>query len=405
MIRKTALLVLTVLTSIAFSGCDSNLIPSMEEIDQFQIVEVVGIDKCAEDPSKVEVTFISKLEKSTSGNSGWGGGGGSTIVTISSSKGADVFDAEREIKAHSDNKTFLGHVDYFLIGEDAAKEDFTKYFDFINRDHETRLSPKVYITKGCSAKEFIFTTSTGDKFIADRLKNIPSDIDLLSNIDQVKILDVSAMLNNPNEATIIPALRIKEIKDEKLTGGDMPERDICESGYAVIKNFKLAGYISDTYSRGYNFLVNKVESCPVSVKDSTGLYVGLEVIDANTKMEAEFNGDTLEKVIYTTHVTCNLQEQQSREKITDQSTIENLCTNASEIIKAEMEKVIGLSKEYKTDCTRLSEKIEMQHPLKWKKIKDRWNEIYPDLIIEVVVKTDMARTYDIREPNGYQMES
>ena len=400
MSRKISFFIVFILTSLALSGCETELLPAMQEIDQFQIVQVVGIDKNTESSDLVEVTFISQLKKVSTGK----GQEGNQLVTVLSSTGPTVFDAERKLKAHSDKIIFLGHVNYFIIGEEAAKEDFSKYFDFINRDHEIRLSPKVFISKGCSAKELINETSSGDRFITDRLKNINSDISLLSNTDQVRIIDVSAMLDNLNAATIIPTLKCEPIRDEKMTG-DMPEKDIKMCGYAVIKDFKLTGFIDEDRSRGYNFLVNKVKSCPISVPDLSGKYVGLEVINAKTKVEAHFKGDQLEGVTYNTHITSNIQELQSRKNIFTENAIQDLCSKQSEIMKAELEQVIGITKELKIDCLNLGQIIEMQHPLKWEHIKDKWKEIYPNLKIEIVVKSDIQRTYDIREPNGYQMGS
>lgn len=381
------------------SGCKSDIFPAGREIDQFEMVQVVGIDRSAEDPSMAEVTFISQIERGSSGKSE----GGIRQVTVKSSTGPTVFDAERKIKAHSDKLVFLGHVDFFIIGEAAAEEDFTKYFDFINRDHEMRLSPKVFIAKGCSAKDLIFNTSSSDKFIMDRLKNIEFDRALLSNIDQVRIIDVQGMLDNTNEATVIPALKQESIRDEFFTG-KTPKTDLATGGYAVIRDFKLVGYISDIHSRGYNFLVNKVKSCPVSVKDSSGQYVGLEVIQSKTKVEAHFNGDRLEGITYKTNVMSNIEEQQSRDNIYTQSALLDLASKQSEAIRAEMIEAIDLSKEFKTDCFGLGQEIRMHHPLKWEHIKDNWSEIYPDLKIDVVVESEIERTYDIREPNGYQME-
>ena len=67
-----------------------------------------------------------------------------------------------------------------------------------------------------------------------------------------------------------------------------------------------------------------------------------------------------------------------------------------------MEDVIKTSKDLKTDCIGLGEKIRMQNPYKWEKIKDKWTEIYSELKIEVQVESQIVRSYDIILPNGYQ---
>lgn len=394
MLKKIASIIIIIVTNIALSGCESHFLPTRDEIANYNIIQAIGIDISTEDPSQMEVTFISRLEKAE----------GTSIIEIYSSTGPTIFEAQRKLKLHSDKKMFVGHVDYFLIGEDAAKENFTKYFDFVSRDQEIRLSPKVFIIKDCTAKEMINNTCVKDKFIVERLKGIEDDIGTMSNTNEVKILDIAAMLDNEDAATIIPALKCGETRNQKTTG-EMPNIEIVISGYAVIKDFKLVGYIDETHSRGYNFLTNKVGSSAISVPDFSGEFVAFEVIKSKTKLEAHFKGNQLEGVTYKTHIISNIDEQHSRANIFTETAIQDLCTKQSEMMKAEMSQVISISQELKTDCTNLGQEIKMQHPLKWEHIKDNWNEIYPNLKIEIDVESEIARTYDIREPNGYKEES
>ncbi len=334
------------------------------------------------------------------------GSGGEKIHNIISASGPSVFEAQRKLKAHSSKILYFGYVDYFLIGEDAAKEDFGKYMDYISRNENIRFTPKIYVVSGCSAKTFINQTASTDKYLGDWLENIKSDIDLLSNFSEVKVITVMNMLDNSDSsAGIIPVIKCVEIENETIVGGELPEKDASTSGYAVIKDFKLIGFIEEEYSRGYNFLVDKVKSAPITVEDFSGQNVALELLYENTKVQAKFSGDTLEGVTYKTAVEANIAEQLSRANIWTQNEIENLGTKLSEIVKGEMEQVIAKSKEFQIDCTDLGEQIRMQHPYKWEKLKDQWREIYPDLDIQIQVETKLRRSYDIREPNGFEAGS
>lgn len=387
---RKAVIPLFVVLCIALSGC-GGLLPSGEEIEAYDTIEVLGVDVSEEDPSQIEVSLISKAEK---------GSGGMTVKTFWAS-GPTAFEAQREVRASEDKVTFLGYVDYVLIGEKAAQEDFTKYFDYFVRDHETRFSPKVFIVRDCSVKELMNQTSSSEMFLANRLRNIVSGAGILANTAKVNVIEVMGMLDSKYAPTIIPALKCEEVKGHKING-DLPEKAVVADGYAIIKDCKLVGFIEDEAAMGYNFLTNKVESCPISVGDPGGGYVALEVIDAKTKVEAHFSGDKLEGVTYKTNITNNIPEQQSREKITTRAGTEYMSSEQSQIVKALMENVLKTSKELKADCTGLGEKIRMMHPYKWEKIKDKWTEIYPELKIDVVVESKIARTYDIILPNGYQ---
>jgi len=394
--KKQTAISIVVLLCISLSGC-KGFLPTGNEIEAYDAIQIIGFDISEDDPTQIEVTLASKVEKGSSE-----GGGSVTIKTVSES-GPTAFEAQRKIRAKEEKITFLGYVDYVLIGETAAKTDFTKYFDYFVRDHETRQSPHVFIVKGCTAKEMIEKTSSKTLFIADRLSNIISSADIMGNTGNVRVIDVAGMLDNKDAATIIPAIKCGEAENQKRSG-EMPEKVIVTAGFAIIKDFKLTGYIEGSGTLGYSFLVNKVSSCPISVQDYTGAYVGLEVIGSQTKAEARFNGDKLEGVTYKTSIRNTIPEQQSRVQINTKYALDDLDSKESEYVKTLMEKVIDTSKKYRTDCFGLGEKIRMQYPYKWEKIKDNWSEIYPDLAIDVDVEAEIKRSYDINLPNGYQEE-
>jgi len=395
MIRKI-MVPIFVLLSFLLSGCKS-ILPQGTEIEKFDAMQVVGFDVSEEDPSQIEVTLITKVDKSSDG------GSGVTIKTISES-GLTVFEAQRKLRAKEEKITFMGYIDYVLIGEKAAREDFTKYFDYFVRDHETRLSPIVFIVKDGTAKDMITKTSSTKLFITDRISNILNGADLLGNTEKVKIIDAMGMLDNKLAATILPALKCEKPKNQKRTG-EMAEKVITAAGFAIINDFKLAGYIDENSALGYSFITNKVSSCPISVKDNTGGYMGLELVSSKTNVEAKFNEDRLEEVTYKTSFTSAVPEQQSRANIYTKDGIDDLCLKQSEYVKSLMEDAISISKENKKDCLGLAGKIQMRYPYKWEKIKDQWNEIYPNLAIHVVVESNIARTYDIVKPNGYWGEN
>lgn len=388
-----------VLLCAVLTGCRGNFLPASNELDQFEIVQVVGIDKSAEDPSQVEVTFIIQTKTQSSGK----GSQGSAVITVMSSTGPTVFDAARRLKASCDKIIYFGQVDYFLIGEEAAREDFSKFYDLVQRGPEIRLSAKIYLIRDTSAKEFLEVTSSGEKFIADRLEGLKTDIDLLSNTSEATVIDVTSMLDQRTSATIIPALRSVDTENKKSTG-QLPEKDIQIGGYAVIKDFKLVGFLDADIARGYNFLTGRVSSCPVNVTDSTGAYVSLELIRSNTEVKAQFDGDTLAGVTYRIHAFSNIEEQHSRANIYTDRELEELADKQSAVLREAMVRVIEASQEFQVDCTGLGQAVSLHHPFRWDKLRDSWAQIYPGLKIEIEVESEIARSYDIVEPNGFETE-
>jgi spore germination protein KC len=189
---KAAVLIIAAAICLALSGCGANFLPTREEIDEYEIVQAVGVDKCEQDPSQVEVTFVRRSKK--------GGGsmdGGGDLISILSGTGKTFFEAQRKIKATASKTLFFGYVDYFLFGEEAAKEDLHKYFDLIERNHEIRLSPRIYIVRGGTAKELLFKSSSKDRYIGEKLQSIKKGREYLSDTFEVRVIDVAGMLDSP----------------------------------------------------------------------------------------------------------------------------------------------------------------------------------------------------------------
>jgi spore germination protein KC len=396
--NKRRIVATQLLAVMLLCGCEKNLIPSHAEINEYEVLRVIGVDKSENNPAQMEMTFVTERSKQSKSSES-GGGAGKKEYFIMSSAGDTLFEAERKLKTHSDKMVFFGYVDYIIVGESAAREDFGKYFDFVLRDHEFRLSPKVYITKEITAKELITHTTSEDKYIVDRLDNVKSDIKSLSNFNEVSILEVAGMLDNSAVAgTVIPVLRSADIREELIIGGNTPERDLVPCGYDILKDYKLVAHIDEFIARGYNFLTGNVKSAPVSVRDVSGQFVALEVLHTSTAVEARFSGDNLEGVTYKTHVYANVDERHSRTRL-EKEDYDRLTSGLSDILRNEMLQVIRESKKANIDCIDLHEKIRMKHPVRWEKLKDQWKEIYPKLSIDVEVKADLRRTYNIDEPS------
>jgi len=387
---------LLLVTAVTLSGC-SNFVPASSEIDNFDVVELIGFDKNANDPTLIDVTEVSHMQKQSSGSGGGSSGVEHRIITGS---GKTIFDAQRKIRAELNKYTFVGYVKYIVLGENAAAQDFNKYYDYFIRDHESRLTPKIFIARGCSAQDLIKRGDSEEYLIDERLKNIVGSADLIGTTAGVEVIDTMMMLESEYSATVIPALQLAPPDNFKLS--KMPENSIIRAGYAIIRNNKLIGYIDDSIALGYNFLTNKIDSCPISVEDPNGKFVGLEVNNADTTVSFSFKGDELDKIKIKTKIGSDLAEQHSQDDMTSKEALEAIGGKQSEMVKTLMEAVIEKSKSLGSDCFGITEQLLHKHPYKWEKLKNDWDNIFPELNIEVEVMSKVRRTYDIENPIGYR---
>lgn len=397
------LIFLIVACTVFFTGCkDGSILPKRNEIQRLEMLRVIGLDK-SEDSGLLKVTVTSKREEGGGGNSGGNGEEKpKQKAIVLTSEGKTMFSAERKFQTYTDKEIFFGHVDYYLFGEDAAKEDFTKYIDFFTRDHEMRLDSLVFIVRG-EATQLIKKSSTSDYFIADRLEAISKNAGLLSLSGEMRMLKIMGELDqNDIFAFAIPSIKLIQRKEDISGIERQPKEDLEIDGYGIIKDFKLIGFLNRAIARGYNFIQNKIAAGTIDLIDKTGNSVAMEIMGNSTKIiprveNAKVTGITIKSVFET-----NIDEVHSREDIFTEDILHYLEQQQSEQIIKDMEKCVEYAKENKADFLGIGKAVNLRHPIIWERIKDQWPAIFKDIPIMIKVESKINRTYDIQEPNGYR---
>ncbi|MCL2408645.1 MAG: Ger(x)C family spore germination protein [Oscillospiraceae bacterium] len=387
-----------VLILLSLAGCDKNFMPTGAEITTFEIVRVLGIDKSEENPNEVGVTIVAERAEQAGAEDF-----GSVTYEIITATGATAFEAVTKLRNKSDKKHAFGYVDYIIFGESAVKDDLTKYVDFPLRNPEFRLSPNVFVAKGGTAKDLLAEASSEDVLIVDSLDNLSTGINLRSDVKRVRLIELINMLNREDVAAVLPALGGREPEDEKLLGGDLPEKRLYAAGYAVIRDFKLAGYFDDDSARGYNYLTNLLRTSAYSVSDGCGSHAGLDVLSAGMEMIPRFADNRLIGVTCIVHVNAGLTEQRSQVNLNTEAGLEYLSRELSRTIEAELESAVEQSKDFGIDCFGIGERIKLRHPYRWRHIESRWRKVYQGLDIDVVAEATVRRAYALNEPGGFPL--
>ncbi len=396
------IIITAVIMLIVLTGCEQKrLLPPRTEISELNLVRVIAADKGEDD--NILVTITSKKEGESGGMTGGDSGQASAVqVIVLSAEGQTVESAMRHLQTFINKKVFWGHCSFYLIGEEAARQDIVKYMDFFSRDHALRLDSNVYITKG-KASEFLEKSNMPGFFIADFFKSLVKDVSLVSFSDSMEISDIINSLDeNRTFGVAVPVLTLTEEIVRAKGMEDTLEKHIRQEGYAIIKDFKLVEFIDPPYSRGYNAINNKLIQGFINITDQSGTNVGMEILKSATKIKPIVEKGQLKEVRIVNHLETNIDEVHSKLDIFQPDSIAFLEQQQAEVIKAEMEECIRVAKQTNADFLGVGKAIHLKHPVIWDRIKEQWNEIFPELDIKVEVESHVNRTYDIREPTGYK---
>ncbi len=403
--RKVLIIIVTLIILAGLTGCEKNFLPIRHEIDDLQLVQVIGIDKSGDDSGRPIITIASKKlteaggQENTEGSSE-GEKSKAGKARVLTAEGKTVFDAVRNIQTHSAKTVFWSHTDYYLIGEEAAKENIVKYIDFFTRDHELRIEAKIFIVKGATAKEVIEQINLTDYFILDKLDSLSQNIRLLSVSEEMRISDLMRFIDIYHGSARLPCIQL--VTREGDGGKKVADIDTC--GYAIIADLKLAGFIERDMSRGINLITGHVGSSIVTVKDLSGQDASLEITQSTTEVIPYFEGDELTKITIKSRVKSNLGEVQSQMKITNEETIRYMERQQSEILENEMKSVLEKVLKFKSDCLNICDKIRLKRPLRWHEIEEKWMLILQEVRFDFQVESVIERTYEIRDPTAYRGE-
>ena len=71
----------------------------------------------------------------------------------------------------------------------------------------------------------------------------------------------------------------------------------------------------------------------------------------------------------------------------------------ADIVKEDVHSIIAFAQDHNVDILGFGKGMFKQHPVRWEKIKDDWDNIFPNLSVDIEVKSRILRTYDITQPN------
>lgn len=383
--NKTILISLLLSLMIFAGGCWN-----YNRLDQLGIVSGLGFD-LAPEPGKILLTIqVIKPGEVKGGGMGGGsgdgsGGGGQTPVVILESTGTTVFEAVREAVTKFSRKLFWSHNQVLIIGKEAAENGVRTYLDFEIRDAEPRPTAWVLVASG-KAGDLIKAPGKIDKISAMEIAEIVRAQSVTSKAGGFTTHDFVSRLVSKTTAPIATQIELNEKDEVQLVGT------------AIFKGDKLAGFIGKRETRGLLWVLDEVKSSIVVVKAPGNKgEVGLEVTRSRSKIKAEVKKGSL-RIKVTVNVRSNLGNEYDGLDLDRPETLQSLARREATVIRNEINAVINKAKELNADIFGFGEAVHRADPKVWKELEPRWNEIFPELEVDLVVKANINQVGLIIKP-------
>lgn len=364
--------VICFLLMMGLSGCWNS-----RELDTLGIVMGMGVDISEKEPDMVQ--FTAQLVKPGEiGMAKNGGSGGKAFWNVTS-MGETVFAAVREATGKSNRKLYFPHNEIVIFGRDTAEKGIQKYLDFFERDQETR------------GKVLIAVSDTS----AEELLSVKSE---LGKIPATSLLEL--IKGYAKETSQTQAVRLTDYEDNYMSGitsGIMPILKLAEngegktasvSGTAVFKEDKMVGELNKTEGRGLMWVLGKVKSGIIVVKDSQGDPVSCEIIRATGKIKPILeNGKPVMKIFITEEG--DIGEETGTKDLTELSEVRYLEEQIGEAIRGEVTAALVRARALNADIFGFGGTIKGKYPKQWKDMEKDWDKLFKTLEVELSVEVGL----------------
>ncbi|WP_438298504.1 Ger(x)C family spore germination protein [Sporosarcina sp. FA15] len=371
--------------SLVLTGCWDR-----RELNEIAITLALGIDKVDEEfQLTAQVVVPSEVSmKQSSGRS---------TVTLFQATGETIFEAFRKMTIDSPRKIYPGHLRMLVIGEELAKAGVGESLDLLSRDWELRSDFYVVVAKDKTAAEILNVTTPIESIPANKMFNTLKTSEENWAVTKGVTLDelLGDFITDGKDAVLtgIQVFGNQEVGSSKQNVESItPAAQIQYDYLAVFRQDKLVGWLNESESKGYNYIIDSVKSTVASISCPEEGKVSIEVINSKSELKGKINKGKPE-VNVTIEVEGDVGAVECHIDMKDTKTIDALEKSYEKELKEIVHQTIEtLQKQYKSDIFGFGQAIHRSNPKTWKKIKNQWDEEFTELTVNVEVDMKIRDT-------------
>ncbi|QGU94115.1 Ger(x)C family spore germination protein [Clostridium bovifaecis] len=330
-----------------------------------------------EDFKKLNVTFgfpdISELGPQK---------GSTAKEQIVTTEAFSMQDSVTRLASKMSRSVYTGHSKLLILSDQIMEypETVKEVFDFLERQPDINRMMLVVIAKG-KAEDFVNFQPSMEKNIESYISGLMESGISNFNVLPTRMNDV-LISSYKNKNAIIPTIEFDKVDKNKL----------IISGVALIKDYKLDGYLTPSEDASLEILRGKIkggkevilkEGHPIELQ-ITGIKRNISLVDDANPQKLKFTIDVL--------LEGQLKGYYIDSDIFSEGEIEKIQDNFNDVIERKCEKVARIIQEQHTiDAIGLKEYVEKFRPGLYKRIKNNWEEVYKNANIDVTVSTKARR--------------
>lgn len=301
-----------------------------------------------------------------------GGGGGQPKTYVISTTGQSMHEMIRDLLGQTSKPVFFEHMQTIIVSEAVLRQTrLSNILDLFRRDGEIRWRIRVYATSK-EARPFLeYNPPSGDPggiYLARLAYNHPKNTHIIGS--KTDLGYISQTIDNKDD------VRIPRI--------EMADKVVKLGGATMFKKDRFVGYMDDYGTKGIKLIYGTEKSAliPVACKDHPGNLLVFELFEHQTKLTPHIVGD---EVYFTLDISMfgNLGEVSCGQyhNTSDPRYLREAEVAFANEVKRNVQYTLNACKDLGVDIGLFKKQLKNHYPDEWEKIKDRWDEIYPEMPI------------------------
>jgi spore germination protein KC len=398
--KKVLFIIIAIIMTAVLSGCWDRV-----ESKQLGLVNSVMHDITEDGQYSI---IVEIRNPSAIGSSVGGGSGDSPRITVSAV--AESFpEALRKVALVLEKTVFGGHNKVRFISENHAKKGVFKMFDYTSRDFIADERTFIVVVKAEDPKSIYEVKIGMSDLLGDHIGDLSQNQDKMNaRAVFVDALQFTQLLLSDGKQPVAGLVEIVPC-DTQLSpaldkSGINQDKKLIYNGLAAFKGDKFVGYFNGEEARAYNFITNNVNRAFLSVKDQN-YHIAANVIKSKCKVKAIPKGDSFSFDLDLS-IILNISQADGKIDIMKIDLEDFIVNKFNEKISRQLTEAVKKSQqEFQSDIFGFGDYIHKQHAKKWKTIKEKWGDMYPEAEINIKVDTDIKLTGQIKESIEYLKEN
>lgn len=378
---KCLLLLFLVFGALSLTGCWD-----AKELNKRAVVSGIGID-LVEGKEKYKVSLQIIIADEISGKNSRG----ATSTSVYQGTGQTVVDAIRNTSRKVPRLVSTAHARLIVMSEEVARDGISGIADYLDRDSDIRLTAKVYVVKsGVKASDIVSYVTPIGKITGFALaqKTEMTATELGENYS-VEVDDAIRDLLVHGGGPIINGLtfegNIAESTKKSNLESTISSGIAVLKGMAIFKGDKMQVWLNEEESRGLVWIKNKMKKTIIVLPPEDGGDIAMEVMRSRTKIKVSLQDPEHPVIRIKVMTQFSVREVNSKIDLRNPYELHKLENKAEKVIQEQMQMIVDKAKTINCDIFKFGETIERTNPTVWKEMKNRWEQIFPEVKVEYEV--------------------